>query len=556
MNSLLLWKNPILRRELLDRLRSLRAFASILAVAIGAALLVILRWPSESTLDIVSQGAMQVFRPLAFGLAVAVMMLVPAFPATAIVRERRRGTLALLLNSPLRPTDIYFGKLLSNVFLAFVLISVSLPSLGACYAMGGLSLQSHMLPLLTILVCMALQYSAVSLWISVQAGSSDSSLRWSYAAVLILAFLSLAPSSIYGNLPGWQSAIAQKLTAISPMPALQEITGSQSATTEFATSGGWKSYVIGATITTLLFAIATIVKLDPLLLDRPRPTGKIVKNKNTVGGWARRMVYLIDPEKQKVGIPLFINPVMVKEFRTRKFGRLHWLLRLIATCGVISLFLTVITATGTVSWGVDRIAATLVLMQIALLIVLGPSLASGLIAGEVESGGWQLLRMTSMSTLRIVNGKLMSVAWTMLLILLATVPGYAVMMWIQPATIGQVQRVLISLGIATMMIVLVSACISAFCRSAAVATATSYGVLLAMFAGTFLVWLARGKPFGPIFVERVLSLNPTAAALAEIRVPGFESLNLTPISWWIGLCVSALCLLLLSIRTWHLARPD
>ncbi len=556
MNSILLWKNPILRRELLDRLRSLRAFASILTVAFGAALLVIFRWPTESTLDIVSQGAMQVFRPLAFGLTAAVMMLVPAFPATALVRERRRGTLALLLNSPLRPTDIYFGKLLSNTFLAMVLISVSLPAVAACYAMGGLSMQGHILPLLAVLVCMAFQYSAVGLWISVQASSTDSSLRWTYAAVLMLAFLSLAPSSILGNMPGWQSAMAQKLTTISPMPALQEITGSQAVTTEFGTSGGWKSYVLGASVTALLFAIATIVKLDPLMLDRPRPTGKIVQNKNTVGGWARRMVYLIDPEKQKVGIPLFINPVMVKEFRTRKFGRLHWLLRLIATCAIISLLLTVTTTTGTVSWGVDRIAATLVLMQIALLIVLGPSLASGLIAGEIESGGWQLLRMTSMSTLRIVNGKLMSVVWTMLLILLATVPGYVVMMVIQPATIGQVQRVLISLGIATMMIVLISACISSFSRTAAAATATSYGVLLALFAGTFLVWLARGKPFGPIFVERVLALNPTAAALAEIRVPGFESLNLTPISWWIGLAVSAFCLLLLSVRTWLLARPD
>ena len=28
---------------------------------------------------------------------------------------------------------------------------------------------------------------------------------------------------------------------------------------------------------------------------------------------------------------------MVKEFRTRKFGRLHWLLRLVALCGIISL---------------------------------------------------------------------------------------------------------------------------------------------------------------------------------------------------------------------------
>lgn len=556
MNLVFLWRNPILRRELLDRLRSIRAFASILTVAFGAALLVILRWPSDATLDVVSQGSLQVFRPLAFGLAVAIMTLVPAFPATALVRERRRGTLALLLNSPLRPWDIYFGKLVSNVLLACILVSVSLPALAACFAMGGLSLQSHIGPLLLIMVCMAIQYSVVGLWVSAQASSSDSSLRWTYAAVLALAFLSLAPSAIYGNMPGWRSWIAQWMTALSPMPALQVITGSQSVATDFGTAGGWTGYLVGCAMTTLILGVLTILKLDPRLFDRPRPTGRIVQNKNSVGGWARRMVYLIDPEKRKLGIPLWINPIMVKEFRTRKFGRLHWLLRLVAVCAVISLFLTVVASTGTVSWGVGRIAATLVLLQISLLVVLGPSLSSGLIAAEVESGGWQLLRMTTMWPARIVSGKLMSVFWTMLLILLATVPGYAVMMWIQPALIDQVQKVLISLGVATLMIVSVSACISAYCRSAAVATATSYGLLLTQFGGTTLIWMAQGKPFGATFVERALAFNPAAAALSEIRIGGFENYNLIPIAWWIGLTISVFCLILLSARTWRLVQPD
>ncbi len=43
------------------------------------------------------------------------------------------------------------------------------------------------------------------------------------------------------------------------------------------------------------------------------------------GGWMRRMAYLVDPSRRKAGIPWWLNPVMVKEFRTRKFGRLHWL---------------------------------------------------------------------------------------------------------------------------------------------------------------------------------------------------------------------------------------
>ena len=34
---------------------------------------------------------------------------------------------------------------------------------------------------------------------------------------------------------------------------------------------------------------------------------------------------------------LWVNPVMVKEFRSRRFGRSHWTLRLIAFGAILSL---------------------------------------------------------------------------------------------------------------------------------------------------------------------------------------------------------------------------
>jgi hypothetical protein len=89
-----------------------------------------------------------------------------------------------------------------------------------------------------------------------------------------------------------------------------------------------------------------------------------------------------------------------------------------------------------------------------------------------------------------------------------------------------------------------------------VATATSYGVLLLLFAGTLLVWLARGKPFGPIFVERLLLLNPAATALSEMKTAGFEQYNLAPGSWWIGGAIALVCLAILATRIWKMTRPD
>ena len=549
------WNNPILGRELMDRLRSSKTLFAMLAIAIGTCGLVQLRWPSDSRLDIVSQGSMEVFRPLAYALALAVMFLVPAFPATALVSERRRGTLALLLNSPLRPSQIYFGKWLSNVLLAMMLVSVSLPALAACYAMGGISFRSNIGPLLLVLFAMAIQYSAVGLWISIRSQSTDASLRWTYVAVLALAVLSIGPLAIVGKLSGFMGWIAHACTALSPLSALQQITQSQSQVSELGISTGWIEFLVATSVVTIVLGVLTMMKLDPALMDRVKPMGKVTA-KSKGYSIVRRIAFLIDPNQRKAGIPLWINPVMVKEFRTRKFGRLHWLIRIIACCVIVSLTLTVVSATGTVSWGVQRIAAAMVLLQVAMLMLLGPSLGSSLIAGEIESGGWQILQMTPMRSWRILSGKLMSVVWTMLLLLLATLPGYVVMGYIVPVMVGQVNNVLISLLFVALFVISMSACVSGFAKSAAVATIASYMILIAFFAGTLVVWLARGKPFGPVFVERVLLFNPAAAALSEIQAPGFEGYQLTPMSWWVSGSISALCLLTLTIRTWLLSRPD
>src|SRR5262249_57476320 len=140
-------------------------------------------------------------------------------------------------------------------------------------------------------------------------------------------------------------------------------------------------------------------------------------NRHLAGRAARRLFFLVDPQRRSRGIGPLVNPIMVKEFRCRRFGRLHWLLRLISGCAVLSLFLTYAATQETIEWGAETIGAILVLMQVALLVLITPSLAGALIAGERESGGWSLLLTTPLSVFRIVVGKLSSVVLTLLLVL-------------------------------------------------------------------------------------------------------------------------------------------
>src|SRR5262249_35029450 len=146
-------------------------------------------------------------------------------------------------------------------------------------------------------------------------------------------------------------------------------------------------------------------------------------------------------------------------------------------------------------------------------LVFAPSLAAGLVSSERESGSWQLLRMTPLSPGAILRGKLLSVAWPLLLLLCATLPGYVVLMTINPALITRVQRVVGSLALTAVFCVLLSAAISTLSRSSARATAASYLALLAVCVGPLLVWLGREAPFGHAAVEAALLIDPVAAAL-------------------------------------------
>src|SRR5436305_2615207 len=137
--------NPIIRRELLEVLRTRKAVALQLGLALACALLVLLRWPTGDVADLSGARSLQVLRMFGYGLLAGILLLVPAFPATSLVREKIRGTLALLLNSPLRPWSIYLGKLGGVLGFTAVLLVMTFPAAAACYALGGLEEQGGIL---------------------------------------------------------------------------------------------------------------------------------------------------------------------------------------------------------------------------------------------------------------------------------------------------------------------------------------------------------------------------------------------------------------------------
>ena len=216
----------------------------------------------------------------------------------------------------------------------------------------------------------------------------------------------------------------------------------------------------------------------------------------------------------------------MKEFRCRQFGRSQWLLRLVALCAVGSLGLTYVSTSGTMDWGVHTIGGILVQLEVAMIALITPSLGSSLISSESESGGWTLLQTTPLSIGKILRGKLLSALWTLVLILFATLPGYAVMIVIDPSQSQQITYVLFSLFLSAIFALMLSVAVSSFFQR------TAHGT-----------------------VETLLVVNPVAASLSVMGTPGFAHYHLVPANWWITGFASMGLLCVLYIQTRRLLRP-
>ena len=584
--------NPIIERELVGLLRTKKSLWMLVCTAALFALLVILRWPSDGTVGLSGAQSRQVFQLFGYGMLAIVLLMVPVFPATSIVHEKIKGTMALLLNSPMSALSIYTGKLIGVLGFVFLLLLMSTPAAAACFVMGGLSVTEDILPLYGVLALASLQFCTLALLISTYSGSNDSALRMTYGCVLVLAVVVLGPNLFFQgaaevswgelgdylagflqgilnldvaaiaagfgeSLLGAVKCIGPKTRSFSPIPALMEILGHGDVGGHgmVAAKGEPARYAVYAGLSVVVFVVLTLRRLNYSMFDISRSQGIITDEQSLKTRAARRVFFLVDPQRRKSGISWFMNPVMVKEFRCRAFGRLNWLLRIIGACALVSLGLTYMSTKGSEDWGVETIGGIIVVLQVALIVMFTPALAAGLISSERESGGWDLLRMTPMSAFKILRGKLMSVVWTVLLVLCATLPGYLVMIWIKPVMETQVQQVIICLLFTTLFAVLVSATMSSLFFRTGTSTAVSYGILMVVCAGTLLIWLGRGAPFGHSTVQTALAINPMAAALNVIRSPGFTQYNLVPLNWWIMGIASAVLFFVLVVRTWRLTRP-
>jgi ABC-type transport system involved in multi-copper enzyme maturation permease subunit len=132
--------NPLLRRELRQRMRTRRApwlvtgyLAAMTALTFG------LLYESMQGQLLLLQPARgeQVFAILSMLQLAVALFLTPAFAAGAVSGERERQTLPVLLTTPLRVMDLLIGKILSSSALLVLLMLTALPLYSVVFLFGG-----------------------------------------------------------------------------------------------------------------------------------------------------------------------------------------------------------------------------------------------------------------------------------------------------------------------------------------------------------------------------------------------------------------------------------
>ena len=131
--------NPVLIRELLVNLRSNRSFMLQFLYVTFLGVVVYFAWPSEGKL-VSADLAQRLFNMFFLGQFFLVALVAPSFAAGSITGEKERKTYEMLLASPLRPSSILVGKLLSSLTYLVILILSSLPLVIICFLLGGILL--------------------------------------------------------------------------------------------------------------------------------------------------------------------------------------------------------------------------------------------------------------------------------------------------------------------------------------------------------------------------------------------------------------------------------
>ncbi len=203
MSGISLRDNPVLRRELIERMRGAKAVAFLtiwLACLTGICVLAYLGTVAINDgfgVDIGQLGRVgrEIYEWVLFGMLLLMLFFVPGLTAGAITGERERQTLVPLQVTLMRPVDIVLGKLSAALAFLVFLVVAALPLLSVSLLVGGVGV-FDMVRGLGMLLFTGLVLGSVGVWISSQVKRTTSATVLSYAVALVFTIGSFVAMAI------------------------------------------------------------------------------------------------------------------------------------------------------------------------------------------------------------------------------------------------------------------------------------------------------------------------------------------------------------------------
>jgi len=530
--------NPILKKELLTQLRGRRAGIMLFAFILVLCAIVYLLWPQTGVYSLNAFKSRDIFTVFLVGQLLMVILFTPAFSASAITIEKEKNSFDLLYTSLLRPIDIIFGKLTASVSILLLLILSSLPVTAVCFLLGGVD-ASLMVKAYVVIVLTAVSYGLMGLCCSAAFERTFTATWVTYALIILFAGLVWLPSLLLGgSLPGL-SNLWETIRASSPFSAIFYLIREdryQSMVRAPTAMNAWAIYVN----ISIVWSIIEFAIFASLMYFRPAwgTTARVRHYEDVRTAVKRRLTwpfYLFDPLRRKRMIRDRANPVFVAELRRRIIGRPQIFIRGLTACIAASILL-MIAVGATFDWwardtlhGTDKLRVAAIVFQLALVVLIAPSLGASTITSEVESRTLEMLKVSPLPPRRLILGKLFASLWFVTIFLVSSVPMFCAFLYLESAeSYWRLINWAILLILANVAFISIGICCSCYFKSTAAATGAAYGIAGLLCVGTLLGVLA-GQRLSLAAKFWCLVWNPFAAAIqvmcdTYLQYPGFSVL--------------------------------
>lgn len=248
--SRLFWNNPVLLRELQERVLSRRTGILITIWVVALCGVTALYYASEvsdsfgnqfdpfgSNILRLARIGQDMFDWLLFFMIGLVLFLVPGFTAASIAGERERQTLLPMQVTLLRPIDIVVGKITASVVFVLILIAIATPVLAFSYIIGGITIRDVFVSL-AMLMFSAIAIACLTVACSAFVRRVPGAIVTAYGVVLALTIGSFAAFGIVAAIDesrGFDAANPPlTLLAVNPVVALADVSDSSQGVDPFS----------------------------------------------------------------------------------------------------------------------------------------------------------------------------------------------------------------------------------------------------------------------------------------------------------------------------------